>query len=60
MPCARDRHGKLKHYKRLESLREYVLGSQHRPYIERFAKAVLDVSEIFDGLVAPDGRVRVG
>ena len=80
---AYDRHGKFKHYKRLESLCEYVLVSQHRPYIERFAKvdgvwsapdgagpgeritlssaaAVLDVGEIFDGLVAPDGRVRVG
>ncbi len=34
---AYDRHGKFKHYKRLESLQEYVLVSQHRPLIERFA-----------------------
>lgn len=79
---AYDRHGKFKHYKRLASLQEYVLVSQHRPLIERFAKrsetwsspdgaganerivlssvpATLDVDEIFDGLVAEDGRVRV-
>lgn len=35
---AYDRHGKFEHYRRLESLREYVLVSQHEPRIERFAK----------------------
>ncbi len=35
---AYDRHGKFKHYRRLESLREYVLVAQHRPLIERFAR----------------------
>ena len=35
---AYDRNGKFDHYKRLESLREYVLVSQHEPRIERFTK----------------------
>ncbi len=35
---AYDRHGKFEHYKRLPSLQEYVLVSQHPPHIERFAK----------------------
>ncbi len=35
---AYDRHGKFEHYKRLESLQEYVLVSQHEPLIERFSK----------------------
>lgn len=35
---AYDRHGKFDHYKRLESLQEYVLVSQHQPLIERFSK----------------------
>ena len=79
---AYDRHGKFGHYKRLESLAEYVLVSQHEPKIERFAKregvwspadvagvgehivlsavpATLDVDEIYDGLIGPDGRIRL-
>ncbi len=35
---AYDRHGQFDHYRRLESLREYVLVSQHEPRIERFAR----------------------
>jgi Uma2 family endonuclease len=78
---AYDRHGKFEHYKRLESLREYVLVSQHEPKIERFSKVEgswtaehaaaggrvdvasvgvqLVVDEIYEGLVAADGTVRV-
>jgi Uma2 family endonuclease len=35
---AYDRHGKFRNYRRLEALQEYILVSQHRPLIERFAK----------------------
>lgn len=49
---AYDRHGKFGHYKRLESLQEYVLVSKHQPLIECFFKR--------DGVWSTPDRAGVG
>lgn len=54
---AYDRHGKFDHYRRLDSLREYVLVSQHEPRIEAFAKA--DDGWSSGVAVGPAGRVEL-
>lgn len=54
---AYDRHGKFEHYKRLESLQEYVLVSQHRPQIERFARRSGTWSSA--EVAAPGGRIAL-
>lgn len=54
---AYDRHGKFEHYRRLESLHEYVLVSQHEPRIERFAKEAAGWSPGF--VAGPGGSVEL-
>lgn len=53
-----DRGGKFEQYRRIDSLREYVLVSQHRALVERFARQgdewVLSEIEGMDGILRLD------